>query len=117
MNVSEQAGNAATESPEKAQIRENLIAAMREIFDPEIPINIYDLGLIYRLDIGDEGEVSIDMTLTAPACPVAGTFPATVEERLIEVPGVSDVRVELVWEPAWSIDNLTDETKLELGLL
>ncbi len=116
MNVSEQP-DSGTQSLQKEQIRNNLIAAMRTIYDPEIPVNIYDLGLIYNIDIGDEGEVAIEMTLTAPGCPVAGTFPGTVEERLSEVPGVSDVRVELVWEPAWSTEMLTDETKLELGLL
>lgn len=106
---------AALESSE--QLRENLVAALRTIYDPEIPVNIYDLGLIYAFDITADGKVDIEMTLTAPACPVAGTFPATVEERLSEVPGVSDVHVELVWEPAWSIGMLTDEVKLELGLL
>ncbi len=99
------------------QLRESLVAALRTIYDPEIPVNIYDLGLIYSLDIDGEGNVNIDMTLTAPACPVAGTFPATVEDRLGEVPGVKEVHVELVWEPAWSMDMLTDEVKLELGLL
>jgi len=99
------------------QLREDLITVLRTIYDPEIPVNIYDLGLIYNIDIDEQHNVNIDMTLTAPACPVAGTFPATVEERLNEVPGVNDVHVELVWEPAWSMDMLTDETKLELGLL
>lgn len=99
------------------QLRTNLIAALRTIYDPEIPVNIYDLGLIYELAIGDDGRVDIRMTLTAPACPVAGTFPSTVEQRLYEVPGVSEVRVELVWDPPWSLDLLTDEVKLQLGLL
>lgn len=99
------------------QLRDELIAALRTVYDPEIPVNIYDLGLIYALDIAPEGRISIDMTLTAPACPVAGTFPATVEARLLEVPGVSEVKVKLVWEPAWSMDRMPDETKLQLGLL
>ncbi|NMM28779.1 MAG: SUF system Fe-S cluster assembly protein [Glaciimonas sp.] len=98
-------------------LRENLIAMLRTIYDPEIPVNIYDLGLIYNIDIAPDGEVEIEMTLTAPACPVAGTFPATVEERLSEVPGVNGVHVELVWEPAWNKDSMSDEVKLELGLL
>lgn len=98
-------------------LRANLIAAMRTIYDPEIPVNIYDLGLIYDLEIDADGKVDIDMTLTAPACPVAGTFPGIVESRLSEVPGVSEVHVELVWDPPWSIDLLPVETKLELGLL
>ena len=98
-------------------LRENIIAAVRTIYDPEIPVNILDLGLIYVLDIDDQGNVEIEMTLTAPACPVAGTFPGVVEARVSEVPGVNSVHVELVWEPPWSIDSMTDEVKLELGLL
>lgn len=98
-------------------LRDNLVAALRTIYDPEIPVNIYDLGLIYALDIEPDGKVNIEMTLTAPACPVAGTFPDEVEQCLRKVPGVTDVHVELVWEPAWDIDMLTDEVKLELGLL
>ncbi len=97
-------------------LRENLIAALRTIYDPEIPVNIYDLGLIYNIEVAPDGQVDIDMTLTAPACPVAGTFPGTVEERLSEVPGVNGVHVELVWEPAWNMDSMSDEVKLELGL-
>ena len=98
-------------------LREDVIAALRTIFDPEIPVNILDLGLIYTLDIDPEGNVDIEMTLTAPACPVAGTFPDTVEARVGEVPGVKSVRVELVWEPPWSMDSMSDEVKLQLGLL
>jgi FeS assembly SUF system protein len=100
-----------------AQLRENVIAALRTIFDPEIPVNIYDLGLIYVLDVDEDGKVSIRMTLTAPACPVAETFPGTVESRLYSVPGVSGVRVELVWDPPWTRDKLSEEAKLRLGLL
>jgi FeS assembly SUF system protein len=100
-----------------AQLRENVIAALRTIFDPEIPVNIYDLGLIYVLDVDEEAKVSIRMTLTAPACPVAETFPGTVESRLYSVPGVSEVRVELVWDPPWTRDKLSEEAKLRLGLL
>ena len=100
-----------------APSRENLIAALRTVYDPEIPVNIYDLGLIYAIDIAPEGKVHVDMTLTAPACPVAGTFPDTVEMRLMEVPGVKEARVDLVWEPPWSMERIPDEVKLELGLL
>jgi FeS assembly SUF system protein len=104
-------------TPPSEQLRENLVAALRTIYDPEIPVNIYDLGLIYALEIEPDGKVYLDMTLTAPACPVAGTFPATVESRLSEVPGVTDVHVELVWDPPWSLDMLPDEVRLQLGLL
>ncbi|MGH8801975.1 MAG: DUF59 domain-containing protein [Casimicrobiaceae bacterium] len=100
-----------------ALLRTNVIAALRTIFDPEIPVNIYDLGLIYALDIDADGKVGIRMTLTAPACPVAGTFPSVVEQHLYEVPGVTEVRVELVWDPPWTMDLLTDDVKLQLGLL
>jgi FeS assembly SUF system protein len=98
-------------------LRESVIAALRTIFDPEIPVNIYDLGLIYQLDVERDGKVSIRMTLTAPACPVAETFPGTVESRLHEVPGVTGVRVELVWDPPWTRDRIPEEVKLRLGLL
>jgi len=99
------------------QLREELIAALRTVYDPEIPVNIYDLGLIYALNITDQGRVEIDMTLTAPGCPVAGTFPAEVESRLMDVPGVSEVHVTLVWEPPWSMDLIPEHAKLQLGLL
>jgi FeS assembly SUF system protein len=99
------------------QLRANVIAALRTIFDPEIPVNIYDLGLVYELDLDEEGRVLIRMTLTAPGCPVAETFPGTVESRLYGVPGVSEVRVELVWDPPWTRDKLSEEAKLQLGLL
>ena len=98
-------------------LRANLISVLRTIYDPEIPVNIYDLGLIYEIDIAPDGRVDINMTLTAPACPVAGTFPATVESRLMEVPGVSEVHVNLVWEPPWSMEHIPEEVKLQLGLL
>jgi FeS assembly SUF system protein len=100
-----------------AQLRDNVIAALRTIFDPEIPVNIYDLGLIYALDIDGEGDVAIRMTLTAPGCPVAGTFPDTVASRLYEVPGVNDVTVELVWDPPWTLDRLSEDVRLQLGLV
>jgi FeS assembly SUF system protein len=103
--------------PDAAQVKANVIAALRTIYDPEIPVNIYDLGLVYGLDIDATGKVDVRMTLTAPACPVAETFPGTVEQRLYEVPGVTEVRVELVWEPPWNPDRLSEDAKLSLGLL
>jgi FeS assembly SUF system protein len=103
--------------PDSAQVEANVIAALRTIYDPEIPVNIYDLGLVYGLDIDATGKVDVRMTLTAPACPVAETFPGTVEQRLYEVPGVTEVRVELVWEPPWNPDRLSEDAKLSLGLL
>jgi FeS assembly SUF system protein len=102
---------------EREQVETNVIAALRTIYDPEIPVNIYDLGLVYGLDIDTNGRVDIRMTLTAPACPVAETFPGTVEQRLYEVPGFTEVRVELVWEPPWNPERLSEDAKLSLGLL
>ena len=98
-------------------LREAVIAALREIFDPEIPVNIYDLGLIYTIDITSDGVVEIEMTLTSPGCPVAQTFPGMVEQEIRRVPDVTAVHVELVWDPPWTQDRLTDEVRLALGLL
>lgn len=111
------AGNPMPSASDPTLVEENVVAALRTIYDPEIPVNIYDLGLIYGLEIDAQGRVDVRMTLTAPGCPVAATFPDTVEQRLQEVPGVSEARVELVWEPPWSPDRLSEETKLQLGLL
>lgn len=116
MEVDNQAEVQEAGRPEE-ELRDDIVTVLRTIYDPEIPVNILDLGLIYALDIDDEGNVTIDMTLTAPACPVAGTFPGIVEENVGQVPGVRSVHVELVWEPPWSVDLMTDEVKLELGLL
>jgi FeS assembly SUF system protein len=95
---------------------EAVIAALKEIFDPEIPVNIYDLGLIYNVEIND-GHAVVSMTLTTPHCPVAESMPGEVELRVGAVPGIGDAEVNLVWEPAWSPANMTDEARLELGML
>ena len=94
-----------------------VIDALKEIFDPEIPVNIYDLGLIYGVEIGDEGHAVITMTLITPHCPVAESMPGEVELRVGSVPGVGLVDVNLVWDPPWSPANMTDEARLELGML
>ena len=94
---------------------DRIVAALREVYDPEIPVNIYDLGLIYRIDCDDMGVVEIDMTLTAPGCPVAQTFPGTVEAAVQNVEGVATAEVELVWEPPWTPDRMSEAAKLELG--
>jgi FeS assembly SUF system protein len=99
------------------ELRENVIRALKTVFDPEIPVNIYDLGLIYKLDVDEEGRVDVEMTLTAPGCPVAQTFPGTVESRIYCVPGVTEARVELVWDPPWCKDRMSEAAKLELGML
>jgi FeS assembly SUF system protein len=99
-----------------APLEERVIAAMRSVYDPEIPVNIYDLGLIYALRIDDNGAVSVQMTLTAPGCPVAGILPKQVEDAIKAVPGVSEARVELVWDPPWTQERMSDEARLTLGL-
>ena len=108
-------------SVEQPAVEEDLeaeiTAALRTVNDPEIPVNIYDLGLIYEVDVSPGGQVYIQMTLTAPACPVAGMMPGMVEGAVRRVPGVSDVRVELVWDPPWTQDRMTEEAQLQLGLL
>lgn len=97
---------------------ESVVAALRDIFDPEIPVNIYDLGLIYGLDVDEEsGKVAVRMTLTAPGCPVAETFPGTVQCAVDEVSGVSEASVELVWDPPWSAAQMSEAARLELGML
>ncbi len=96
--------------------REEVIEALRTVHDPEIPVNIYDLGLIYALDIAEDGSVAIDMTLTAPACPVAGELPMQVAETVADVDGVGEVSVRLVWEPTWSIDRMSDDARMALGM-
>ena len=105
------------ENIDLAALKERVINAMRGVYDPEIPVNIYDLGLIYRLDVDAQGAVAVDMTLTAPGCPVAQTFPGTVEREIAKVPGVTAAHVELVWDPPWSQDRMSEEAKLELGML
>ena len=96
---------------------ESIISALKEIYDPEIPVNIYDLGLIYGVDVSPEGGVAVQMTLTTPHCPVAESMPGEVEMRVASVPGVRDCDVALVWDPPWDMAKMTDEAKLELGML
>lgn len=98
-------------------IYEGVISALKEIFDPEIPVNIYDLGLIYGVEVEDDAHVIVTMTLTTPHCPVAESMPAEVELRVCAVPGVRDAEVNLVWDPAWDPQKMSDEAKLELGML
>jgi len=98
-------------------LHDGVVAALKEIFDPEIPVNIYDLGLIYGVEVGDGGGVVITMTLTTPHCPVAESMPGEVELRVGAVPGVRDVDVNLVWDPPWDMAKMSDEAKLELGML
>ena len=95
----------------------DIVNACKQVFDPEIPVNIYDLGLIYTININNESEVQILMSLTAPGCPVAGEMPGWVAEAIEPIPGIKNVDVELVWEPPWGMDMMSDEAKLELGFI
>ena len=99
------------------ELKTRVIEKLRTIFDPEVPVNIYDLGLIYQLDVRAGGDVYVRMTLTAPNCPVAQSFPDLVQNALWLVDGVSGVEVELVWEPPWSQEQMTEAARLQLGLL
>ena len=95
---------------------EAIIAALKEIYDPEIPVNIYELGLIYGVEVTDDGHAAVTMTLTTPHCPVAESMPAEVELRVGSVPGVGTVDVNLVWDPAWTPDRMSDEARLVLNM-
>jgi FeS assembly SUF system protein len=98
------------------ELKEDVIEMLKTIYDPEIPINIYELGLIYHIGVSDSGNVNINMTLTAPGCPVAQSFPGDIEEKVGTVNGVNKVHVELVWEPPWTKDMMTEAAQLQLGM-
>lgn len=108
---------ARTVAVDPAELEPRVVETLKSIFDPEIPLNVYDLGLIYGLDITDEGDVEVRMTLTAPACPVAGQIVKDVAERVGATEGVRRSHVKLVWDPPWTKDRMTEEALLELGLL
>jgi FeS assembly SUF system protein len=107
---------AAPDPSPGATLEERVVAALRGVFDPEIPVNIYDLGLIYELHVDPSGAVRIRMTLTTPACPVAGSLPGEVKDRVLAVPGVTAADVQLVWEPPWDKNRMSEEAQLQLGL-
>jgi FeS assembly SUF system protein len=101
---------------ETERLTQDLVAALKTVFDPEIPADIYELGLIYKVDINDERAVDVTMTLTTPNCPAAGELPTMVENAVASVPGVGQVNINLVWEPAWSPDRMSDEARLVLNM-
>ena len=103
----------STEHP----LHEQIVEACRTVYDPEIPVNIYDLGLIYTIKVSDENDVAVLMTLTAPGCPVAGDMPGWVAEAIEPLPGVRTVDVQLTWEPPWGMEMMSDEARLELGFM
>lgn len=97
-------------------LKDQILAALRKVYDPEMPVNIYELGLIYGLDVDDAGVAKVRMTLTAPNCPVAGTLPGEVEKAIRGVSGVSDVKLELTFDPPWTKDRMSEAAKLALGI-
>ena len=101
----------------KFEIEEKIVSMLKTVFDPEIPVNVYDLGLIYKIDVSDQGEASIDMTLTVPNCPAADFIMEDVRQKVESVDGVSAATINLVFEPEWDKDMMSEEAKLELGFL
>ena len=99
-----------------SELKEKVILEIKKIYDPEIPVNIYELGLIYNIDIDEKNKVNIDMTLTSPNCPVAESLPNSVKDNVSKVDGVSDVDLKLVWDPPWGKDRMSEAAKLELNL-
>jgi FeS assembly SUF system protein len=98
------------------EIENNVVEALKTVFDPEIPVNIYELGLVYDVDVQETGEVKISMTLTSPACPVAGSLPGEVQAKVEKVPGVTKAEIDLVWEPAWNPSMMSEASRLQLGM-
>ena len=103
--------------PALRDLEERIVEQLRSVYDPEIPVNIYELGLIYDLDITPEGKVAIRMTLTSPACPVATTLPPDIEARVRAVPGVTEASVEVTWDPPWGPDKMTEAARLQLNMM
>ena len=105
-----------TEPADKAELNNAVVEALKSVYDPEIPVNIYELGLIYSVNIDDAGKVEIEMTLTSPACPVAGTLPPEVEGKVRSIPGVSECVVKVVWDPPWGMNMMSEEAKIKLNM-
>ncbi|MHB8797300.1 MAG: SUF system Fe-S cluster assembly protein [Thermoanaerobaculia bacterium] len=103
-------------APKSPDLEQSVIGALKKVYDPEIPVNIYDLGLVYSVVVGDAGAVNVTMTLTAPACPVAGTLPGEVERVVRSVDGVSEAKVELVWDPPWNPGMMSKMARVMLGM-
>ncbi len=106
-----------TEAPPEPTLRDRVIDEIKTCYDPEIPVNIWEMGLIYSVDVGADGSVEIRMTLTSPACPVAGSLPPEVEEKIREIDGVTQVRVDVVWEPPWTPEMMSEAARLDLNMM
>jgi len=111
-----QEGTSALPQEELDRLTDELVAAFKTVFDPEIPVDIYELGLIYKVDVSDDRDVVVDMTLTAPGCPVAGEMPGWVQNAVESIPGVRSCHVNLVFEPAWDQSRMSDEARLQLNM-
>ncbi|MBO9709465.1 MAG: SUF system Fe-S cluster assembly protein [Caulobacter sp.] len=114
--MTEPATASAIPQAELDRLTDQLIEKLKTVFDPEIPVDIYELGLIYKVDVSDDRDVAIDMTLTAPGCPVAGEMPGWVKDAVMEIPDVKSCHVELVFEPPWDPSRMSDEAKLQLNM-
>jgi FeS assembly SUF system protein len=115
--LSESIADLVPDAAKTAEIRHRVADALRTVYDPEIPVNIYEMGLIYDIIVDAAARVGVRMTLTAPACPAAQTLPIEVRKKAASVPGVAEARVEIVWDPPWTKDRMSDVAKLELGML
>jgi FeS assembly SUF system protein len=107
----------APAAADNEELKDRVVEALKSVYDPEIPVDIYELGLIYDIDVREDGDVLVTMTLTTPHCPVAESMPSEVELRVLSVPGVRDAEVKLVWDPPWDPSKMSDEARLELGML
>jgi FeS assembly SUF system protein len=109
--------DSSSETGAPQDLKSRVIEVLQTCYDPEIPVNIYELGLVYHIDVNPSGAVVIQMTLTSPACPVAGSLPPEIENKVMSIDGVSSARVDVVWEPPWSPDRMSDAARLQLGML
>ena len=116
VKVSPMETHSALPPEETERLSREIIAGLKTVFDPEIPADIYELGLIYKIDVDDDRNVEVDMTLTAPGCPVAGEMPGWVENAVASVEGVGQVKVNLVFDPPWTVERMSDEAKLALNM-
>ena len=107
----------APAAADNEELKDRIVEALKSVYDPEIPVDIYELGLIYDIEVREDGDVLVTMTLTTPHCPVAESMPSEVELRVLSVPGVRDAEVKLVWDPPWDPSKMSDEARLELGML
>jgi len=104
------------EEQQQPSLEQQTLDVLKTCYDPEIPVDIYELGLIYKIDVGPDGDIVIEMTLTSPACPAAGSLPPEVERKVSELPGVRSAKVNVVWEPVWTPEKMTEAAKLQLGM-